>query len=361
MPLPLILAGIAMGMTALFGAKKGVDAHQKQGEAKQLLKDAQSMFDAEKENLNSQKESTSKELEELGRQKVELWEHGMTRFVTLMKKIKHVKLKDFNDGGSVDFDQYKTHSLEEIEADLASVGTLVTGAGSAGLSGALMGLASYGAVSTLAAAGTGTAIGTLSGVAATNATLAWLGGGTLAAGGAGIAGGMMVLGGLVAGPILAVGGMVFDSKASENLAKAKANYAEAQEAVEKMKNAVSLLSAIEKVSAFYRDVFKQFQNRFDDAIDRFETIVDTKRSPIPFLSKIPGVGMKWFTRKSGRNYSLYSEEEKYIVYQAVQYAQIIKHLLDTPFLDKDGQLIDNSKLAAQESLKQLGRLNSDGN
>lgn len=43
-------------------------------------------------------------------------------------------------------------------------------------------------------ASTGTAISALSGIAATNAALAWLGGGTLAAGGAGIAGGSVILG-----------------------------------------------------------------------------------------------------------------------------------------------------------------------
>lgn len=48
-------------------------------------------------------------------------------------------------------------------------------------------------------ASTGTAISALSGIAATNAALAWLGGGTLAAGGAGIAGGSLILG--LFGPI----------------------------------------------------------------------------------------------------------------------------------------------------------------
>ena len=48
--------------------------------------------------------------------------------------------------------------------------------------GALTALGAYGAASALATASTGTAIATLHGVAATNATLAWFGGGSLAAG-----------------------------------------------------------------------------------------------------------------------------------------------------------------------------------
>ena len=59
------------------------------------------------------------------------------------------------------------------------------------------GLGAPAAVSTLVAsvgtASTGTAISTLSGAAATKATLAWLGGGALAAGGFGVAGGVVVL------------------------------------------------------------------------------------------------------------------------------------------------------------------------
>ena len=63
-----------------------------------------------------------------------------------------------------------------------------------------------GLVGIFGSASTGTAISTLSGVAASNATLAWLGGGSLAVGGGGIALGTTVIGGLVAGPaILAVG------------------------------------------------------------------------------------------------------------------------------------------------------------
>jgi phage-related tail protein len=45
-----------------------------------------------------------------------------------------------------------------------------------------------------ASASTGTAISTLSGAAATNAALAWLGGGTLAAGGGGVATGALIVG-----------------------------------------------------------------------------------------------------------------------------------------------------------------------
>ena len=78
------------------------------------------------------------------------------------------------------------------------------GAGAAGVSAgvavAAMGpTAAMGIATTFGVASTGTAISTLSGAAATNAALAWLGGGALAAGGGGMAAGEAFL--TLAGPV----------------------------------------------------------------------------------------------------------------------------------------------------------------
>lgn len=94
---------------------------------------------------------------------------------------------------------------------------LAAGAGGAVAGAAVGGAAAYGAfvgAVSLGTASTGTAIAGLSGVAATNAALALLGGGTLAAGGAGVAGGMALLAGIVAAPalLLGVGGLVWMMK-----------------------------------------------------------------------------------------------------------------------------------------------------
>lgn len=79
---------------------------------------------------------------------------------------------------------------------LGVLGSLVAGltAGTGASSAAVAGVGAF------AAASTGAPIASLSGAAATNATLAWLGGGSLAAGGGGIAAGSVVLGGVVAAP-----------------------------------------------------------------------------------------------------------------------------------------------------------------
>jgi hypothetical protein len=80
-------------------------------------------------------------------------------------------------------------------AALGGVGGAATGAGT--VAGAMVGVGAFGTAST------GTAISTLSGAAAYNATLAWFGGGAMAAGGSGIALGTAVLTG--GGIVVAVG------------------------------------------------------------------------------------------------------------------------------------------------------------
>jgi hypothetical protein len=86
------------------------------------------------------------------------------------------------------------------------------GAGS--IAGGSLAVGSWALVTALGSASTGVAISGLSGVAATNATLAWFGGGALAAGGAGMAGGAAVLGGLFAVPLV-----YFAAKGSHKKAK----------------------------------------------------------------------------------------------------------------------------------------------
>ena len=96
-----------------------------------------------------------------------------------------------------------TDNCEFAQRELEAAREAAGGAGAglaAGASVAFMGpTAAMWVATTFGTASTGTAISTLSGAAATNAALAWLGGGTLAAGGGGTAAGTALL--AMAGPI----------------------------------------------------------------------------------------------------------------------------------------------------------------
>ncbi|ABY36512.1 MAG TPA: hypothetical protein DEF43_17745 [Chloroflexus aurantiacus] len=103
----------------------------------------------------------------------------------------------------------------------------------------------YSTVGTLGVASTGTAISTLSGAAATNATLAWLGGGALAAGGGGMALGTAVLGGLVAGPALLTAGFFAQGTVAQIKTKVERQIAEMGAAEEEMQNRIAEYKVIQ--------------------------------------------------------------------------------------------------------------------
>lgn len=115
---------------------------------------------------------------------------------------------------------------EKIESDYKTAAVKNAGAGAAGLGAgvavvALGPTAAMGIATTFGVASTGTAISALSGAAATNAALAWLGGGALAAGGGGMAAGNAFLalagpvGWAIAGVALIASGLVFWKSASD--------------------------------------------------------------------------------------------------------------------------------------------------
>lgn len=117
---------------------------------------------------------------------------------------------------------------DKIDKDYkdAAVKNAGAGAAGAGLGVAVVTMGptvAMGVATTFGVASTGTAISTLSGAAATNAALAWLGGGVLAAGGGGMAAGNAFLalagpvGWTIAGVSLLASGLIFwKSKSDKN-------------------------------------------------------------------------------------------------------------------------------------------------
>lgn len=100
----------------------------------------------------------------------------------------------------------------------------------------------------LGTASTGTAIASLSGIAATNATLAALGGGALAAGGGGMALGTTILGATTLGVGILVGGIIFNvtgSKLSDKADEAFAQMKKAEREINKICTYLTKLYAAE--------------------------------------------------------------------------------------------------------------------
>ena len=146
------------------------------------------------------------------------------------------------------------YEAEELKKVSAGAGALLGGIGGAAV-GTAGGFAAAGAttsaVMALGTASTGAAISGLSGVAATNATLAALGGGSIAAGGGGMALGTAVLGGATLGVGLLVGGMIFNVTGKKLSSKADEALKQANRTEEEVNKVVSYLLELRNVSNSY--------------------------------------------------------------------------------------------------------------
>lgn len=338
MPIPLLLGAAAI-VTGLIGVSKMVKSSSNNSRAEELINDAKYIFDDAKQNLEAQREETNAMLETLGETRIKAWSNDMGNFVNVFRKFENIKWE-----GEIAKDNKANDMVENIKnievASVKAAEMIKAGLGSLA-AGTLAGVAAYGGVGAFAAASTGTAIAGLSGVAATNATLAWLGGGSLAAGGLGVAGGAAVLGGIVAAPVLAVTGIFMASKSEENLANAEQMHAEAERAAEKMGIMTDTLLNIYNIANDYNDFILKLSNRFqlacsnmDDIFNRNFDIVSKK-----FFNRLKiFFGFRKLVRV---NFNDLSDNEKHSIHITWLMAQTMQAILTKNILDAGGN-IDNS-------------------
>ncbi len=327
MPLPFIIAGAVLA--AGYGVKKGVDAKDDFDTADKYNRWARETYDEAKERLEKEKSYTNSKLESLGKLKVSIYDKNsgsLPNFVTLFEKIKNV---DFKNEVDLNFKyNINKEDMLNIKDSVLKMQEVLGGTAAALGSGALAGFGALGGVGMLASASTGTAIASLSGVAATNATLAWLGGGSLAAGGFGMAGGMAVLGGVIAGPVLAVGGMMMASKAEEAKHTASANYDKAKIAAEQMDSACAVLDGIYWRADEMLNVLATLNEIFVNNIEKLAVVLDRTVY-----------------------YNNFSRDEKKLLAITASTAATVKNVCDTPIIDKDGKVYEKSKEVLDEAKK----------
>ena len=330
MPLPLIpLIGIGAALLAGgYGIKKGIAAYSDNEAADELNEEAQELLRKAEQRLKRDRRSCKKQMEELGRFKFCVWDRQLGRFVSLFEQIRGV---DVTGAVAMDGTEWSSEELGEMKKLSGYAAEVVAGGFAAVSSGALVGMASYGGAMMFASASTGTAISSLAGVAATNATLAWFGGGSLAIGGLGMAGGLAVLGGIVTGPVLAVGGLVMATKAREKLANARSNYALATEQEGEMDAARAVVKAIHEFAKQIQEVIAGLDARMTPILDNLELAI----------------------ARNGTDFSRYPESAQQAVYLAVQFAQCLKALLEAPILTKQGAVIKKQRKVLESGRKLL--------
>ena len=222
MPLPLIL-GVAAVVAGTTGVGFGIHGGVKMKQANDKLKEAQKRNDSNNARLERMNQNACRSMDFLGVNEMRVLSE-FQQFSDLFERIKN--RPEFADIkiGNVSIPKFE---CEEIKKASVGASVLIGGLGGAAL-GTAGGFAAYGAttaaVMALGTASTGTAISALSGAAATNATLAALGGGSLAAGGGGIALGTTILGAATLGVALLVGGVIFSCIGSKLSGKADKAY-----------------------------------------------------------------------------------------------------------------------------------------
>lgn len=319
MPLPLIVP-IALGVAGLFGLGKTTKALIDNSKANDISEFAKSLISNSENVLRQKRDDCNGKLRGYGEQKLQMISQEIQIFIDIFGKLKNVDLARSPELDRLHVGKFTEVSLAELRhsCSFASEFALSTTGGVG--AGALTAFGAYNGTMLLASAGTGTAISSLGGIAASNATLAWLGGGTLAAGGYGVAGGTMVLGVLVAGPALLVLGSVLGARASKKLDDASANLEKAKTHEKEVEVVCEKLKAIIEVTTLAADILNTLQKRLNNANHLLGMIIEN----------------------SGVDYSEYSDPDKNNVFQAVKYAQLVKKVIDTPILKEDGSLAEKT-------------------
>ncbi|WYM02308.1 MAG: hypothetical protein ACSI46_15305 [Gloeotrichia echinulata DVL01] len=305
--IPLILGAVAIA-GAVLGVGAGAVGFSDMNEAKEIGNRAQKRHEDAVSDLKADWEATNELAQEYGQLQLDVMKNTIGRFVDFIERnIGKAKQneKEFLEGlDGISVQQIKEYKTAAVEAEqFFKGGAKAVGAAAAGYGGAMSLATSVGVAST------GTLIGGLSGAAAWNATLAWLGGGSLAAGGGGMALGSLVLGGITVGPAVLIGGFVLAGEGEKALTKAREYEAEVNIAIAKIETA--------------KDFMQQVKRRITELMDLLKTLNDLAAMGLDELESLPSFN---------KNRDATRFQQVALVVKAL--AEIMK----TPVLDSEGQL-----------------------
>ncbi|MFC5707157.1 hypothetical protein [Aeromonas eucrenophila] len=322
MPLPFILGAAAIA-AAGFGAKKGYDGYQDKSLANDILEGARSKYEKAKDSFDTVNEQTTTDLELLGSLQLKIGSDFKE-----FRKLSNDILAKINAANNKDIAfTLPKHKLVKIDELALSTTAYLGKIAGAGVGGAAAAYAVYGGVMALAAASTGTPIAALSGVAAYNAAMAAIGGGSLAAGGFGMAGGAMVLGSVVAAPIIAIAGWAYASHAEEALKDARSTRDEANSAVDKLERAKVQL---EKTSLYVNKIHHHTNHLY--------------QLFVPYFDMLKYINNQIITRGSIAADEL-KEDAIRTIENGMQLASILTDIITTPLfkpkMDSQGKVIIN--------------------
>lgn len=269
-----ILIGAAALLAAGSGAENGYKGAVNIKNAKGIVNTAKQKYDRHLTELEKSRKELNTHAHEFGVYKLEVTQSTLGRMVRLLEQLQlRGKIKSFETLDKVDVEFEK--SVGEIKKLTKTATSLMSGTAQGAVVGAAASAGLCGLASAVGVASTGAAIGGLSGAAAQSATLAWLGGGALSAGGFGMLSGTAVLGGVVAGPIIAIIGWKVAVEGEKALTNANKYKNDVDKAVETMHNMQEALTLIDKRIDELKDVIDSLRQRAERYLSVLESGLDT--------------------------------------------------------------------------------------
>lgn len=215
--------------------------------------DVSSALGESSQELYTQRQRALKVIEEV-KNHINMIANTPKEFDTRLEKVEY-EVEDFKSK------QKEIHNAE-VEAKTASNGTGVgVTLSSLGLAVATLGpKAAMGIATTFGVASTGAEISSLSGAAATNAALAWLGGGTLATGGGGVSAGSALL--ALAGPIgWTIAGVCLTVSIGSGIFANYKNKQAADEAILERKKVEVMIRSLDEIKAEISELISATQKQ----------------------------------------------------------------------------------------------------
>ena len=272
-PFILIALGVATGAT---GATLGVHSAVTIKDSKDCFSEAEKIQNNALNRLRISSNKAVDKADELGKMEMKILS-SFNIFSDCIEKIQ--ERPEFRKISSFEL-ELDNKGIQELRKTSNEVSLLLGVAGSMA-TGVAGGFAAAGAttsaVSILCTASTGTAIADLSGVAATNATLSALGGGSIASGGGGIALGSTALSASSAGIGLLAGGILMEFTAKKLSNSADVAMQEAKRTEMLVREFVKFFKELTDAIDSYGDNMYKIANKYFKQLSRLRNIVDDKK------------------------------------------------------------------------------------
>ena len=313
----------------------GYEAYDSRKKANKAKEQADAMVANVKEEDKRRKEECNRVLKAYGESKLHALKTCVRPFLNYIEILgNNYKDKTYFIQGKVHIDNASIQALKQLDMNASqALGAAAVSGVAASIALAGVPTATTAAVGAFAAASTGTAISSLSGAAATNATLAWLGGGSLAAGGGGMAAGAAVLSTITYATTgvfaLAAAGIIGSAYYSKKYTEATQYLEEAKKYRANAKLGWQVIEGINQRAMELESVTHKLEERMKDLLQYLEPLV----------------------------YDFQSDDDYYATtfQNAALCAKSISDIAQIPLLDEKGNLNGNTTVVLSNTQQFLNR------